>query len=149
MTSPGSTLPTSEREAALRLLASLQRARRTLVGFGEGCASRLGLSFPELLVLNELVVTSHPTVVSRSTGLPPSTVSRLLRSLEGRGLVERAVDSQDLRRFRVSLTREGKRVVARSRDCLAASLQPKIARLGMAGVDQLCGALSVLEADES
>ncbi len=146
---PTSVPPTAERETALRLLAGLQRARRTLVGYGEACASRLDLSYPELLVLNELVVTSHPTVVSRSTGIPPSTVSRLLRALEGRGLVERAVDSGDLRRFRVSLTRTGKRAVARSRDCLAASLQPKIARLGRERVERLFEALAVLEAEES
>src|SRR5690606_23980538 len=103
----------------------------------------------ELLVLNELVQTSHPTVVSRSTGIPPSTISRLLRSLEDRGLVERAVDTEDLRRFRVSLTRAGKRAVARSRDCLAASLEPKIATLGGDRVDELFHALAVLEADES
>lgn len=148
VTSPASTPHSSEREAALRLLSSLQRARRTIVAYSEGCAARLGLSFPELLVLHELVHTAHPTVVSRSTGIPPSTISRLLRSLEGRGLVQRAVDSQDLRRFRVSLTREGKRAVARSRECLATSLQPKIGRLGMERVDQLFAALSVLEADE-
>gem|GEM_PF-2293558 len=149
MAPPASSNSASEREAALQLLASIQRARRALIAYGERCADRLGLTFPELLVLNELVHTAHPTVVSRSTGIPPSTISRLLRSLEDRGLVERAVDAKDLRRFRVSLTRTGKRVVARSRDCLAATLQPKIAHLGGERVAELFGALAVLEAEEA
>src|SRR5690606_6088673 len=86
MAPPASSNSASEREAALQLLASIQRARRALIAYGERCADRLGLTFPELLVLNELVHTAHPTVVSRSTGIPPSTISRLLRSLEDRGL---------------------------------------------------------------
>src|SRR5690606_32475966 len=103
------------------------------------------MSLPELIVLSELESTAHPTVVSRATGIPPSTVSRLLRSLEGRGLVERAVDPEDLRRFRVSLTRDGLRAVRQSRNCLARSLVPKIAGLGKERVDRLFEALSVLE----
>lgn len=142
---PPFTVPSTERDAALRLLASLQRARRAIVGYSEGCASRLGLSFQELIVLNELETTAHPTVVARSTGIPASTVSRLLRSLEDRGLVQRAVDSVDLRRFRVSLTEQGRRVVKESQECLARSLEPRMGLLGKRRVEQLFRALSVLE----
>ncbi len=147
MTPPTSSLPGSEREAALQLLASFLRARRALVAYGEGCADQLDMSLPELIVLSELESTAHPTVVSRATGIPPSTISRLLRSLEGRGLVERAVDTEDLRRFRVTLTSAGRRCVARSRDCLAAALAPKIAGLGEERVGQLFEALSLLEGE--
>lgn len=142
---PPFSVPSSERDAALRLLASLQRARRALVGYSEGCASRLGLNLQELIVLNELESTAHPTVVARSTGIPASTVSRLLRGLEGRGLVERAVDVLDLRRFHVSLTDEGRRVVKESQECLARSLEPRMGVLGKRRVEQLFRALSVLE----
>ncbi len=142
---PPFSVPSTERDAALRLLASLQRARRALVAYGEACASRLDLSFQELIVLNELVGTAHPTVVARSTGIPASTVSRLLRSLEDRGLVKRAVDAADLRRFHVSLTSEGKRIVKESQDCIASSIEPRMGVLGKRRVEQLFRALYVLE----
>lgn len=50
----------------------------------------------------------NPTVLSRSQRVSKNTVSALLRGLEAQGLIQRAIDSSDLRAFRIQLTPAGR-----------------------------------------
>lgn len=53
------------------------------------------------------------TDLARDLGLDPSTISRHLRVIEGRGWVERRPDSVDRRATLVAATEEGQTIVAR------------------------------------
>ncbi|MBO9522195.1 MAG: MarR family transcriptional regulator [Nocardioidaceae bacterium] len=50
-----------------------------------------------------------PRELSALLGLPPSTLTGVLRALEERGDTERTADPRDRRSYRVALTRAGKR----------------------------------------
>jgi DNA-binding MarR family transcriptional regulator len=76
------------------------------------------LSSARLRLLVRLVVTERlgqpeglsPTMLSRCHHVSRNTVSALLRGLEQQGLIERAVDTEDRRRFYIRLTPAGREV---------------------------------------
>ncbi|GAP16139.1 transcriptional regulator [Longilinea arvoryzae] len=49
-----------------------------------------------------------PTDLSRSQRVTKNTISSLLRGLESQGLIQRALDANDLRAFRIQLTPAGR-----------------------------------------
>ncbi|MFM8912197.1 MAG: MarR family winged helix-turn-helix transcriptional regulator [Flammeovirgaceae bacterium] len=49
-------------------------------------------------------------------GLEPRSLTRLLNSMEEKGLITRQVDKNDKRSVRIMLTREGKKMKEKSRD---------------------------------
>jgi DNA-binding MarR family transcriptional regulator len=81
------------------------------------------------LLLSEVERHPHPSEVGRWLGLPPPTVSRLLRELEVRGLVVRETVPEDLRRYRFRLTPSGREVQAEVLRALEEALGTLLARL--------------------
>ena len=68
----------------------------------------------ELMVLSELSRRGPMRVkdiVTQLVGVSPSTLTRILDSLEKNGLVQRTLNPSDRRSFRVSLTEHGSTVV--------------------------------------
>lgn len=55
-----------------------------------------------------------PTQLSQAQKLSKNTVSAHLRSLEEQGLIERTVDPEDLRQFRICLSEAGRKLIRRS-----------------------------------
>jgi DNA-binding MarR family transcriptional regulator len=74
------------------------------------------------------------------------TMTRVLTSLEERGLVRRTADPNDARSVRVSLSPAGERILARIRSERTALLEARIARLSGAQRRALIEALPALEA---
>ena len=79
------------------------------------------VSSPQWRLLARLLVAEQgadksltPTELARSQRLSKNTVSAHLRSLEERGLIEREIDPDDLRAFRIQLSAEGLRVMRHS-----------------------------------
>lgn len=64
------------------------------------------------------------------TGLEPLYVSKLARTLETAGLVERTPDPGDTRAVQLSLTEEGHRVTLRAVDVVRELLDQQLAPLG-------------------
>ncbi len=77
-----------------------------------------------------------PSALSRHQGVTPNTISSLLRGLEEQGYIERMLDAQDRRVFRIRLTDAGRRVVQ--------SLAPE----RIASIDRLAGGLSREEREQ-
>ena len=73
-------------------------------------ASKFGLAVDEIHCLFELVADEIPCVKSLSEvlGVSSSRTSRILKNLELRGLVQRAIKTEDRRKEEVSLTAEGR-----------------------------------------
>ena len=59
--------------------------------------------------LGELAVS--PTDLSRTQQVSRNTISAHLRALEEQGLIEREVDREDLRQFRIRLTTSGRALI--------------------------------------
>jgi DNA-binding MarR family transcriptional regulator len=52
----------------------------------------------------------HPGAISKAVHLPNSVVTRHIDQLVERGLLERSLDTEDSRRIKLTLTKEGQRV---------------------------------------
>jgi len=78
-----------------------------------------GLSGPRWALLMRLMAEERrnggqgasPTYLSRCQDVSKNTISALLRGLEEQGLVERALDLQDRRVFRIHLTGAGRELI--------------------------------------
>jgi MarR family transcriptional regulator, organic hydroperoxide resistance regulator len=76
----------------------------------------LGLTHAQYSVLSSLRGMArsgdHPTQreLADHTGLDPIYVSKLVRAMEGSGLIERSPDDHDARAVRLTVTRQGARV---------------------------------------
>jgi DNA-binding MarR family transcriptional regulator len=79
----------------------------------------VGLSGPRWALLLRLMAEdwrsggqgASPTQLSRCQNVSKNTISALLRGLEEQGLVERALDAQDRRVFRIRLTGAGQELI--------------------------------------
>lgn len=68
----------------------------------------LKLDFTELMTLRLIEDGTHsPSELSREMQVPAPTISRILNHLVELGLVERSVDTANLRRFQLGLTEQG------------------------------------------
>ncbi|MCL4833811.1 MAG: MarR family transcriptional regulator [Caldilineaceae bacterium] len=79
------------------------------------------VSSPQWRLLARLLVADQsgdksltPTELARSQRLSKNTVSAHLRSLEERGLIEREIDPDDLRAFRIQLSEAGRLLMRHS-----------------------------------
>ena len=92
---------------------------------------RLGLTYPQYLVLSALGETDGATIggVAARLDLESSTVTPLVKRLEAAGLVERRRSSEDERRVEVWMTPAGRALLERS-GCLGDLL---LERSGMDG----------------
>jgi DNA-binding MarR family transcriptional regulator len=90
-------------------LIALQRATHALVQALDSELSDLGLSASETNLLACLAPDGPRRVreLIADTGQRPSTVTGILDRLEQRGLVDRQLDPDDRRSFRVALTTDG------------------------------------------
>lgn len=79
----------------------------------------IGLSGPRWTLLLHLMAEERrsdgqgasPTHLSRGQNVSKNTISALLRGLEEQGLIERALDAQDKRVFRIRLTAAGRELI--------------------------------------
>lgn len=95
---------------------AIQRAYKPLL-------DQLGLTYPQYLVLNVLWSKDEMTVglLADTLALESSTLTPLLKRLEGRGLVRRARNPKDERQVVIVLTELGKSLQGRA-GCLGTSL---------------------------
>ncbi len=95
------------KESTAYVLARLCKAHRGNVG---ELLEKLGLHVGQEMVLLELWEKDglRGGELAERLGVEPPTVTKMLRRLEGCGLVERRRDPSDARSFRVYLTGEGR-----------------------------------------
>lgn len=94
------------RTNGVRIRRALQGALVNAVLGNERIARELGLSVTDLQTLHLLVLredTRTPTQLSQTTGLPTSTVTRVLDRLEHAGYIRRDDDPRDRRKVRIEL----------------------------------------------
>jgi DNA-binding MarR family transcriptional regulator len=112
--------------ALLARIWRLQRALREEVAPG---LARLGLSGLDPWLLSVLRTHPHPMGAARAMGLPPPTVSHMLRRLEAKGFLRRSLDPKDLRRYRLELTPKGEAALREAERLLEGALARRLARL--------------------
>ncbi len=99
------------REAAILRSALAKVNRRMRAQDEPGGVGSTALSLLGRLVRSG---TSTATDLASQERLQPQSLTRILRSLEQRGMIERAVDSADRRRSRIAITQAGCEFLLRS-----------------------------------
>jgi DNA-binding MarR family transcriptional regulator len=98
----------------IRILANLYENHRM------ECSDGAEISGPRMGILFRLMAEEDrgntagitPSEFSRNQNVSRNTISALLRGLEEQGLIERRLDEQDRRVFRIGVTQAGRDVVA-------------------------------------
>lgn len=91
----------------------------------------LGVEVKELFMLAEVDEHPYPAELSGACLMPKPTVTMYVKRLEAAGLLKREIDSADLRRHRLTLTAEGRKVTTRGMSMLAAAFGQRLERLNL------------------
>jgi DNA-binding MarR family transcriptional regulator len=132
----------SDPELAARLRLVLNRLARRL---RNQAPEDLSPSLTSTLVTVEREGPLTLGQLAASERVTPPSITRMVATLEGLGLVRREADASDRRVARVSLTTAGARVVQRTRTRKTAWLARRLGRLDAAELEALREALPVLE----
>lgn len=130
-------------ELSSLLLRLSRQIRTTLDGPLEAA---LQLNFTEINVLRLIDQGIHsPSELSRELQVPAPTISRILNHLVERGLVERGVDSLNLRRFHLRLTPEGERARRQTREVARRVLRERYGQIPQPVLERALAGLRALE----
>lgn len=97
----------------------------------------LGLDSKELFVLADIDEHPHPAELAAALCMPKPTITVYLKRLESAGLLRREIDATDLRRYRLSITPAGRKVVTRGLALLSEAFGERLSRLSTAEQAQL------------
>jgi DNA-binding MarR family transcriptional regulator len=97
----------------------------------------LGLEVKELLLLAEVDAHPHPAALAEALLMPKPSVTVYVKRLEAAKLLKREIDTGDLRRHKLTLTAEGRRVMTRGLGLVAAAFGGRLDRLGSAQQHEL------------
>jgi DNA-binding MarR family transcriptional regulator len=89
----------------------------------------LGLELKELFLLGKLDDHPHPADLARALVTPKPTITFMVKRMEAAGFVERETEAGDLRRFRLTLTRSGRKAMEAARAILEDAYGRRLARL--------------------
>jgi DNA-binding MarR family transcriptional regulator len=89
----------------------------------------LGIECKELFLLAEVDAHPHPAELAVALLMPKATVTMYVKHLESLGFVKREIDSADLRRHKLSLTSDGRKVMTRGLALLADAFGRRMSRL--------------------
>ena len=103
----------------VRLMDNMRRVSHALYQLGESSLASAGLTFARFRLLMGLLMSEeidgrnelNPSEISVKLGISRNTVSALIRELEQEELVERHLDNNDRRRFKIRLTPAGRMLV--------------------------------------
>jgi DNA-binding MarR family transcriptional regulator len=87
----------------------------------------------------------RPGQLATIEGISPSTLTRLIASLEDGGLIERLTDPSDGRVSHLQMTDDGRAALEQIRSRRTALLQSRLAKLTVEDRDRLLAALPALE----
>jgi DNA-binding MarR family transcriptional regulator len=116
------TDPTKLWSLNYRLLMSV------IAGVAPGIAA-LGLETKELFVLAEVEEHPYPAELAATLCMPKPTVTVNLKRLEAAGLLRRQIDPADLRRHRLLLTPDGRKIMSRGLALLSDAFGARLDRL--------------------
>jgi len=104
----------------------------------------LGIEVKELFLLAELDAHPHPAALAEALLIPKPSVTVYVKRLEAAKLLKREIDGADLRRHRLSLTTEGRKVMTGGLALLAEAFGKRLARLSAAQQAELKSLLEKL-----
>jgi DNA-binding MarR family transcriptional regulator len=109
-------------------------------------ARTLGVTGPQRLVIRVLGRSPAMTAsdISGTLGMHPSTLTGILRRLEGHGMIEREVDAADRRRARFRLTARGKKIDRERKGTVEAAVRRGLGRADESAIGKTSWVLALL-----
>ncbi len=137
-------LPRTARSLPIALL----RARETVMAPIREMLAESGVNEQKWRVLRVLDEAGpmDQSLLARQACLQLPSLTRILRTMEARGLIARAMDNDDRRRSVVSITEAGRAVIARHAATSRALFAELEAAYGKARMEQLLDLLEALDA---
>ncbi len=89
----------------------------------------LGLEMKELFLLGKLDEHAYPGDLARALITPKPSITFMVKRMEAAGFVQRHAEAGDLRRFRLTLTRPGRKAMEAARSALEQAFARRLARL--------------------
>lgn len=93
---------------------------------------KLDLEVKELFLLAEVDEHPHPAALAEALLIPKPSVTVYVKRLEAVGFLKREIDSADLRRYKLSLTTDGRKTMTRGLALLADAFGKRLGRLSAA-----------------
>ena len=90
---------------------------------------QLGIEVKELFLLAELDAHPHPAALAEILCIPKPSITVYAKRLEAAKLLKREIDNADLRRHKLSLTPEGRKIMTGGLALLAEAFGQRLARL--------------------
>ena len=113
----------------MKLWALNYRLVMSVIGEVAPTLRELGVEVKELFLLAELDAHPHPAALAEALLLPKPSVTVYVKRLEAAELVKREIDNTDLRRHKLSLTPEGRKVMTSGLALLAEAFGQRLGRL--------------------
>ncbi len=104
----------------------------------------LGIEVKELFLLAELDAHPHPAALAEALLIPKPSVTVYVKRLEAAELIRREIDNADLRRHKLSLTPEGRKLMSAGLALLAEAFGRRLVRLSAAQQAELKSLLEKL-----
>ncbi len=89
----------------------------------------LGIEMKEFFLLGKLDDHPHPADLARALLTPKPSITFMVKRMEAAGFVARETEADDLRRFRLTLTRAGRKAMEAARTILDEAFGRRLARL--------------------
>jgi DNA-binding MarR family transcriptional regulator len=89
----------------------------------------LGLEMKEFFLLGKLDDHPYPADLARALITPKPSITFMVKRLEAAGFLQRQTEAGDLRRFRLTLTRSGRKAMEAALAILDAAFGRRLARL--------------------
>jgi DNA-binding MarR family transcriptional regulator len=105
------------------------RLVKSVIGEVAPAVQQLGLEVKELFLLAELDAHPFPAALAEALVIPKPSVTVYVKRLEAAKFVKREIDGTDLRRHRLSLTPEGRKVLSGGIAYLAEAFGRRLGRL--------------------
>jgi DNA-binding MarR family transcriptional regulator len=88
-----------------------------------------GLEMKEFFLLGKLDDHPYPADLARALITPKPSITFMVKRMEAAGFVQRQTEADDLRRFRLTLTRSGRKAMEAARAILDEAFGRRLARL--------------------
>lgn len=99
---------------------------QSVMSRAEAELDELGLEVKEFFLLAAVETCRHPGELARNCLMPKPTVTFMVKRLEKAGFVKRSLVAGDLRRFELTLTPAGRKVIAQGKKVLERAIETSL-----------------------
>jgi DNA-binding MarR family transcriptional regulator len=112
-----------------KLWALNYRLVASVIGEVASAVQALGIEVKELLLLSEVDAHPHPAALAEALLIPRPSITVYVKRLEAAQMLKREIDGADLRRHKLTLTPEGRKVMTRGLALLSEAFGRRLGRL--------------------